>query len=364
MTSRLRSVVRERGRSVEAFVALAIKDHVPRFPVRPLVAELFLTENCNLRCTSCACWRSTTRGELSTGEWKSVIDQLRGVGVTKVNFTGGEPLLRRDTVELIGHARATGFRSLHLNTNAMLLDDRRRTAVLEAGVRSFNVSIDGPDATAHDKIRGVEGSFERTIEHLRALVRERAEHRLAIRMNATVLRDNVEMLPRLGALAQSIGVRLYLNLGTDTTFLFRHEEVTRVVGPEHAAVEAALDQLEWMAARDRRWLPRPADLHYVRAHLTGRAPVGLRCAESQIKLLVHSDGAIGGCWGHDPSANVRTSSIRDVVAGENYREEHERFYRKDCVGCGSGYSLNLRRVPSSYLDDARWHRAHRAVSEG
>lgn len=44
------------------FAALAVKEHIaPSLHVRPLVAELFLTENCNLRCRSCACWRTATR---------------------------------------------------------------------------------------------------------------------------------------------------------------------------------------------------------------------------------------------------------------------------------------------------------------
>ena len=63
-SSRVHSVallgVREQLQLVRFFGALALKEHVlPRLHVRPLVAELFLTENCNLRCISCNCWRAT-----------------------------------------------------------------------------------------------------------------------------------------------------------------------------------------------------------------------------------------------------------------------------------------------------------------
>src|SRR5919205_2596207 len=79
------------------FAALALKEHVmPNLHVRPIVAELFLTDNCNLRCISCACWRETTRNELSTAEWQNVLRQLARLPIHKVNFTGGEALIRRD----------------------------------------------------------------------------------------------------------------------------------------------------------------------------------------------------------------------------------------------------------------------------
>ena len=147
---------------------LAVKEHLaPRLHVRPLVAELFLTDNCNLRCVSCACWRTVTRDELSTQEWLDVVDQLAALGILKANFTGGEPLLRRDAPAIMHHARRRGIRNLHLNTNATLLDDARRTEVLDAGVRSLNVSVDGPDGEVHDLIRGVSGSFDRTTWLLR-----------------------------------------------------------------------------------------------------------------------------------------------------------------------------------------------------
>src|SRR3954452_12768764 len=151
--------VGDRLRLAGFFGRLAVKEHLaPRLHVRPLVAELFLTDNCNLKCVSCACWRTVTRAELDGAEWRDVIDQIAALGILKANFTGGEPLLRRDAPDLMAYAHQAGIRSLHLNTNAILLDDRRLGAVLDAGVRSFNISVDGPDAAQHDRVRGKAGA--------------------------------------------------------------------------------------------------------------------------------------------------------------------------------------------------------------
>ena len=367
-SSRVHSVallgVREQLQLVRFFSALALKEHVlPRLKVRPLVAELFLTENCNLRCTSCACWRTHTSEELSTEEWKDIIDQLVALRIVKLNFTGGEPLIRRDAIELMAYAHDRGARAIHLNTNGILLDERRRAAVLAAGVRSFNLSVDGPSPEIHDAIRGRDGAFTTTVEHLRALLAQRDEYKLKIRLSFTVLRDNVAALPEIARLAQELRVRLFLNLGTDTTFLFRDTEVSAVARVLPEALQESLAQLEDIKRADERWLPRYSDLRYMRGHFSELVQRDLPCAESQLKLMIHSRGEVGGCWGHDPSANARDRRVRDIIDSDAYHAEHDKYFRKECVGCGSNYSLNLRRKPLTYLEDLRWRRGRRTLVE-
>jgi MoaA/NifB/PqqE/SkfB family radical SAM enzyme len=359
--SEVQAALTDKARLAGFFGALAVKERLkPDLHVRPLVAELFLTENCNLRCVSCACWRTTTKDELTTAEWMDVLDQLAAERIYKVNFTGGEPLVRRDAVELMRHATGSGIRHLHLNTNAILLTPQRITEVLDAGVRSFNVSIDGTRET-HDLIRGRAGSFDTSIEHLRALTAAGSGLGLKIRMNFTVMRGNVTVLPDVARLAQELGVRLYLNLATDHTFLFQHEQVTEQAQVRDAELADVLQTLEELARRDPRGLPRYSDLRYIPKHFKDVVQADLPCAESQLKLMIHSRGEIGGCWGHAAGMSIRDKRIRDVIASPEYRAEHERLFRKQCVGCGSNYSLNLRWRPGTYVDDALWRRGRRSL---
>jgi MoaA/NifB/PqqE/SkfB family radical SAM enzyme len=347
--------INESARLARFLTGLRIKEWArPQHHVRPLVAELFLTENCNLRCVSCACWREVTRDELSTEEWKDVLRQLAGLRIHKVNFTGGEPLIRKDAVELMRFARDIGIRRMHLNTNAIRLTEETRGEVLEAGVRSFNVSVDGPDATIHDQIRGRRGAFEVTVRHLEHLIAEREPHRLKIRMNFTVMRNNVSSLPDIARLAQRLRVRLYLNVATDRTFLFRADEVAGLAAVADERLREAMQEVERIARADQRYLPRYSDLAYVRRHFREPVQRSLPCAESQLKLMIHSRGEIGGCWGHDPGESVRETAIADVISSDGYRAEHARLYRKDCVGCGANYSLNLRVRPTTYVEDGLW----------
>jgi MoaA/NifB/PqqE/SkfB family radical SAM enzyme len=323
------------------FSRLALKRWlVPGLHVRPLVAELFLTENCNLRCKSCSCWLDNTKGELTTGEWKDVLRQLAALKILKVNFTGGEPLIRPDAIELMAYSRELGFGHLHLNTNGIRLTPATLAAVLDAGVRSFNISVDGPNALVHDRIRGRLGAFATTIDHLRGLIDQRERLNLKVRMNFTVMRDNIG--------------QLYLNLATDHTFLFRAPEVARQKRVDPDDIAAALGKLEDIKRRDPRWLPRYSDLRYIPGHFAELVQRDVPCAESQLKLMIHARGEIGGCWAHDPAFSVRDRTVAEVIASAHYRAEHARLFRKDCVGCGSNYSLNLRWLPTTYLDDLLW----------
>jgi MoaA/NifB/PqqE/SkfB family radical SAM enzyme len=347
--------VREATQLTAFFGTLTLKEHIaPNIPVRPLVAELFLTENCNLRCVSCACWTSRTRDELGSDEWRDVLRQLVDLHIYKVNFTGGEPLIRRDAIELIAFARDLGIRRIHLNTNGILLTPRKLEAVLDAGVRSFNVSVDGPSALVHDQIRGRLGAFEKTMQHLEGLLAERERLSLRIRMNFTVMRDNVQFLPDMARLAQKLRVQLYLNLATDRTFLFRHQAVSEQTQLDEESLHKALLELEEICRKDPSWLPRFSDLAYIPKHFSEIVQRDLPCAESQLKLMIHSRGEVGGCWGEPAPFNVRNESLAEILGSTDYRADQARLFRKDCVGCGSNYSLNLRWRPHAYVADAMW----------
>jgi len=347
--------VHENVRLAKFFAGLAVKRRVAsRLNVRPLVSELFLTENCNLRCVSCSCWLDNTKGELSTDEWKDVLRQLVELRIVKANFTGGEPLIRPDAIELMAYAHEQGIRRMHLNTNGIRLTPATLTEVLEAGVRSFNISVDGPTGLIHDRIRGRLGAFQTTIEHLRGLIEQRERLGLKVRMNFTVMRDNVAHLPDIARLAQELRVQLYLNLATDQTFLFRAPQVGEQKRVDADEISAALAGLEDVKRSDGRWLPRYSDLAYIPGHFSDLVQRDIPCAESQLKLMIHSRGEIGGCWGHDPTFNVRERRIAEVIESEEYREEHARLFRKECVGCGSNYSLNLRWRPTTYAHDLLW----------
>ena len=116
-----------------------------RFGRRHTTLRLGLTERCNLRCTYCmpagGAPLAPTRAMLTTDELVRVASVLAGAGVDKVRLTGGEPLVRKDAVEVAERLGRLGLRSLAITTNGLLLADRL-AALARAGLTDLTVSLD------------------------------------------------------------------------------------------------------------------------------------------------------------------------------------------------------------------------------
>jgi len=128
-----------------------------------------VTDRCNYACTYCAPvegWSASKRAELlSLEELFEVIAVMVSMGVERVRFTGGEPLLRRGLTDLIRRvSRLDGVRELAMTTNAHLLD-RFADPLYDAGLRRLNVSLDTFDEEHFERVtRG--GDLQRVLRGL------------------------------------------------------------------------------------------------------------------------------------------------------------------------------------------------------
>lgn len=111
--------------------------------------RIAVTDRCNLRCFYCTPEEGidfTHREDLLRAEEiLRVIDVASQLGVNKIRFTGGEPLVRKDIVKLVDEAvRTTGIRTVHLTTNGILLH-RLAEPLRRAGLHGLNISLDTLD---------------------------------------------------------------------------------------------------------------------------------------------------------------------------------------------------------------------------
>jgi MoaA/NifB/PqqE/SkfB family radical SAM enzyme len=180
------------------------------FPV--LVAKIKLTWRCNLRCGFCAIPEQGAAmgrsGEpLTRGLVVESLARLADQGLRKVHFSGGEVLLRDDIEDLLKAVGGMGLQ-VNLTTNGTLLDKDTARFLVEHRVDTVSVSIDGPNRKEHDRIRGLEGAWQRAwkgIERLRE--RRRIKGRgPTIAVNTVVTRRNIDRLPELYAILDERGV--------------------------------------------------------------------------------------------------------------------------------------------------------------
>ncbi len=114
-----------------------------------------LTDQCNLRCRYCMPEQGLSwipKSVLMTSdELKLLLYWFKNWGIGKVRFTGGEPLVRKDFLEILKHANELNFDSLHLTTNG-LLTEKYLPEIKKLGIRHINFSLDTLDPIQFEKI--------------------------------------------------------------------------------------------------------------------------------------------------------------------------------------------------------------------
>jgi radical SAM protein with 4Fe4S-binding SPASM domain len=121
-------------------------------------------------------------------------------------FSGGEPLCREDLFELVMQARSLGITPA-LATNGTLIDTTVAKQIHDSGIARVSVSLDGATAEVHNKLRQLEGSFERAIEGIGYLNNQKVPFQINITLtkhNAGQLEDVYDLAKSLGAVAVHI----------------------------------------------------------------------------------------------------------------------------------------------------------------
>jgi len=164
-----------------------------RAPGRPTQIHFSVTDRCFLPCLHCDIWKNEAE-DLPGSVWIETLDRLaEWVGPASINFVGGEPFLRKDLEDLMGHAVALG-NTVSFNTNAWLLNEKRAERVAEAGVSIAYISMDGIREETVDFSRGRAGSFAKCMEAIELL---EAQPNPRIVIACIVHGENAEELPEL-----------------------------------------------------------------------------------------------------------------------------------------------------------------------
>lgn len=178
--------------------------------MRPSFAHLYVENRCNLRCEHCyECEESHPphpESPLRAEDYERIFEELKALGVMVVTFSGGEPFLRRDLLDLVALARKKRF-AVRIYTSGTLIDERKANRIAELRVSEVHVSVYSHDPAVHDRFTGIPGSHERSLRALR-LLRERG---VTTVLKSNIMTFNVDHLGELVALARAVGARCELD---------------------------------------------------------------------------------------------------------------------------------------------------------
>ena len=211
------------------------------FMGRPITyLRVSLTERCNLRCGYCygsSDGPEMDRGHLSNREMARLIESFVALGISKIRFTGGEPLLREGIVDIVTETSALDDITLiGLTTNGLRLN-RLLPSLIDAGLNRLNVSLDSLNRDAFRVITGVDG-FEEVYSGI--IEAEKSGVFPLIKINTVVMRgvnDDETCLMARWALNHKIDIRFIEFMpthksGWGTDLFVGEEEIRSKIGIE------------------------------------------------------------------------------------------------------------------------------------
>lgn len=144
-------------------------------PIGRLELEVRLDWRCNAKCKFCGVWKYSREDMLSVDRWRTIFAELADFGLAHVLFTGGEPLLYPNFLDIIQGVDDLGVQTAII-TNGSLLDERRvrRLSALRH-LKQITVSLDSADPAVHDEVRKMRGLFKRATRGM-ALLRDLSPH--------------------------------------------------------------------------------------------------------------------------------------------------------------------------------------------
>lgn len=156
-----------------------------------------ISKKCNYNCPFCLSGEQDTF-ELPLEKMKQIIDELAEANVVRIDFTGGEPMLRKDFCEIISYAAEKGIETL-VTSNGSIYSDKIAETLLKTNTLLL-ISLDG-DAETHDRSRG-QGAYQRAVD----TIKRYKEKGVPIRVNYLIRKDNLDKIEYIYNLVKELGV--------------------------------------------------------------------------------------------------------------------------------------------------------------
>ncbi len=310
----------------------------------PLRMDLALTFRCQNNCIHCYAGGPHQTEELTTEQWKAVIDRLYDIGVFIATFTGGEPTMREDLPELLQYAQNRGIVT-GLVTNGRRLKDKGYVETLEkVGLDFVQITLESHEPKVHDSITGAKGSWKETVEGIKNVVPTKiylTTNTTLNQYNASDFLETVDFIKELGVAGFGCNSLIYSGKAKKISdkFAVSTETLKELLPKVHDKANQLGLKFLW----------------YTPTQYCSFDPVSLglgvkSCTAAMINMCVGPNGDVYPCQSYFESlGNILKDSWQNIwnhpLAVSIRKREYAEPKCKDCPQlqiCGGGCPLELQ----------------------
>jgi MoaA/NifB/PqqE/SkfB family radical SAM enzyme len=319
------------------------------------------TNRCNLHCLQCDVPLSGNRkAELSTGEWKKIIrDLCDWLGTVHIRWSGGEPFVRRDMIDLIEYSSEIDALT-GINTNGHYIDKPMAERLAAANVFNVNLSMDGLQS-GHDHVRG-SGQFQRVLAAARNLneARRKSKADTKIIIRVTIMQTNLDELLGLCDLVTAEGFDAISFSPLEETFLTATPnklwwQESKLFVRDLPRLDAIIDQLKDRTGANGPVFNSCTHLESMKDYFRQPdlpTPADFKCHVGDDHFRINFNGDVVMCPFRGTIGNLARQSPEQVWKSEQAEDRREDISscRKKCLlGClykrsATEYGRAIRRL--------------------
>jgi len=290
-------------------------------------------ERCNYKCRYCEYWRRPHyRDDMSIDDWKRALLDLKDfIGHFHIEFSGGEPYIKKDFIDLIVFCGEQGLKWGVTTNGGAFRNEKVADRTVAAKPFNINISIDSHVAEIHDYSRGIANSLSDIVAGIGNVARARTNYGqdFPIIVKAVVHKLNFRRLPELVEWARDIGA---------TAVNFQPvEQHTEEAKDEFWIDPGELDDL--IEVKDRLIEMRRGGAPILNSELLlnlwpnhfrrEKAPREVMpCRVGMRNFFIRCDGRVEVCWNFPSIGNVRTQTAREIWHGKDGAQR-----RKETLAC-------------------------------
>jgi radical SAM protein with 4Fe4S-binding SPASM domain len=172
----------------------------------PINGQIELTFRCNLKCVHCYVAEEQSKQELSFSEITDILDQIYQEGCLWLSFSGGEPLMRSDFLDIYRYAKRRGF-IITILTNGTLMAPEIVEYFTKEPPFSIDITLNGVTQETYENISQVPGSFSKAMKAIKLIMKKN----LPLKIKTKVTRLNYHELNKIKQYVESLGIGFKLN---------------------------------------------------------------------------------------------------------------------------------------------------------